>query len=309
LFFWEVRNVNQCGDIVWRLPPLNPLKAFEAAARLGGVKRAAAELHVTEAAVSRQVRNLEESLGVRLFERRHRAVVLTNEGRLLLAEASGAFARLDAVTEALTGGRDANVLKIFSYPTFALRWLIPRISLFRSKHPGIQVELSVSHEFVDLKSTQFDGAIRAGTGDWPELRVTKLFPYVLVPACAPSLIAGSQQPKHVSDLSRFTLIHSLVRPDDWRLWLQGVGANVNLAGRSGLHLHSPGLAYQAALEGMGVAIAQPNLVADELASGRLVIPIDRAVELDESYFFVSSRARPEKSSVASFRDLLLEHVH
>jgi LysR family glycine cleavage system transcriptional activator len=268
--------------MVWRLPPLNPLRAFEAAARLGGVKRAAGELHVTEAAISRQVRNLERTLGVRLFDRRHRANVLTSEGRLLLAEASGAFARLDAATQMLSEARSANVLKIFAYPTFALRWLIPRISLFRAKHPHVQVELSVSHEFVDLQHADVDGAIRAGTGDWPELRVTRLFPYVLVPVCAPGLIAGGARPTRPSDLSRFTLIHSLVRPDDWRLWLQGVGGDGSIAARRGLHLQSPGLAYQAALEGMGVAIAQPSLVCDELASGRLLTPIEREVELEES---------------------------
>jgi LysR family glycine cleavage system transcriptional activator len=295
--------------MVWRLPPLNPLRAFEAAARLGGVKRAAAELHVTEAAISRQVRNLEQSLGVRLFERRHRAVVLTSEGRMLLAEASGAFAKLDAATRMLAGARAANVLKIFAYPTFALRWLIPRISMFHARHPNVQVELSVSHEFVDLDSGDVDGAIKAGSGDWPTLRVTRLFPYVLVPVCAPGLLASAGRPADPSGLARFTLIHSMVRPDDWRRWLQGVGADANIAAGRGLHLQSPGLAYQAALEGMGVAIAQPSLVADELASGRLIVPIDRTVELDECYFFVSPRARPEKSSVASFRALLLENVH
>jgi len=292
----------------WRLPPLNPLKAFEAAGRHSSLKKAAAELSVTEAAVSRQVRLLERSLGIQLFERRHRAVVLTGEGRRFLADASDAFAKLDSATARLRASRQREVLRIFAYPTFAMRWLMPRLSQFHALHPSIEVQLSVSHGTVDFRKDGVDGAIRSGDGHWPDLAVVRLFPYVLVPVCTPRLIDAEHRLREPRDLARCTLLHSLVRPDDWSLWLNAAGVGGEVDPARGLHFQSPSLAYEAALEGMGVAIAQPSLVAGELAAGKLVAPFPLRVELDECYYFVSPRDAPEKASVVAFRELLLQQL-
>src|SRR5689334_19216477 len=209
----------------WRLPPLNPLKAFEAAGRHSSLKRAAAELRVTEAAVSRQVRHLEDILGVQLFERRHRAVVLTREGQRFLADTSDAFAKLDQATSRLMSSRRREILKIFAYPTFAMHWLMPRLSVFHAKHPTIEVQLSVSHDPIDMRSAGIDGAIRSGDGRWPDLNAVRLFPYVLTPVCSPRLLATEKHAlRKPRDLAQWTLLHSIVRPDDWLLWLRDCDA-------------------------------------------------------------------------------------
>ncbi|HVT50177.1 MAG TPA: transcriptional regulator GcvA [Dongiaceae bacterium] len=289
--------------MAWQLPPLNPLKAFEAAGRNLSFKRAAAELHVTQAAVSRQVRLLEETLGVKLFQRQHRAVALTAEGREFLGEASAAFNQLNSATARLKASKKKEILRLQGYPTVSMHWLVPCLTRFHEAYPNIEVQLSVSHDTPDFEHSDLDGAIRSGNGQWPGLRSIRLFPYVLVPVCSPKLLQGAKLRKP-QDLAQFTLLHSIVRPADWRSWLSATHALQHVDADRGMKFQSPSLAYEAAVNGAGIAIAQPLFVKGELASRKLVMPLKLPVELPEAYYFVSPAARQESRSLAAFRSLL-----
>lgn len=290
--------------MVWQLPPLNPLKAFEAAGRNLSFKRAAAELHVTQAAVSRQVRLLEEILGVKLFQRHHRAVALTAEGREFLGEASAAFSQLNAATARLKASKKKEVLRLQGYPTVSMHWLVPCLTRFHEIYPNIEVQLSVSHDTPDFEHSDLDGAIRSGNGQWPGLRSIRLFPYVLVPVCSPKLLQGAAKLRKPQDLAQFTLLHSIVRPADWRCWLGAMNALQEVDADRGMKFQSPSLAYEAAVNGAGIAIAQPLFVKSELASRKLVMPFKTPVELPEAYYFVSPAMRQESRSLAAFRSQL-----
>ncbi|SED63652.1 transcriptional regulator GcvA [Streptomyces melanosporofaciens] len=292
----------------WQLPSLNPLKAFEAAGRHGSLTRAAKELHVTQGAVSRQVRLLETELGVRLFERRHRLIVLTPEGEQYLADISAAFATIDRSTARLQSHRRRAVLKIQAYTTFAMRWLIPRLPEFNEAHPEIEVQLSASTRDVNFDRDDLDAAIRSGNGQWPGLHALHLCQCALIPVMSPSLAAGPPKLHTAADLARTTLLHSLARPRDWATWLAGTDHG-DVDPERGLRFESSSLAYEAARQGLGVAIGQPELIRADLRSGRLVAPIDREVELPEGYYFVWPGERPESPKIQVFRDWLERTAH
>jgi LysR family glycine cleavage system transcriptional activator len=207
-----------------QLPPLNPLRAFEAAGRLKSIRKAAEELSVTAGAVSRQVQILETYLGVPLFRREARAAILTAAGEQYLAEIT---AHLDGIREAtlkLTGvrGRSREVLKVRAYITFAMKWLIPRLSSFHDANPATEVRITASLEAVDFEHEDVDCAIRLGDGNWPHCEVDKLVANELVPVCSPDYRREAKF-KNPSDLAGRTLLHSLARPDDWMHWLNAAG--------------------------------------------------------------------------------------
>jgi DNA-binding transcriptional LysR family regulator len=189
------------------------MRAFEAAGRLASIRQAASELHVTPAAVSRQVRLLEEYLGVRLFTSGHRAVTLTPAGRQYLADIRTHLAGIRRATGKLLESRRGKVLNIRAYTTFAMRWLIPRLSSFHSCHPDVEVRLTTSLEGVDFEREEVDAAIRLGCGPWAGLQADRLVPNTLLPVCSPTLVAGAALPLDASMLSSQTLLHSLARAD------------------------------------------------------------------------------------------------
>ncbi len=208
-----------------RLPPLNAIRAFEAAARHMSITLAADELHVTAGAVSRQIKSLEESLGVELFKRNHRQIALTRQG--------GDYYR--AVTKAIDELRDATrrlkrrsprkqQLKVRAYTTFAMRWLIPRLSGFHAQHPEIEVLLKASLEPVDFRKEDIDGAVRLGDGQWPGVTTCRLVDNILAPVASAALLKTGPKLKRASDLRHYTLLHSIARPDDWAYWLEAAGA-------------------------------------------------------------------------------------
>jgi LysR family glycine cleavage system transcriptional activator len=290
--------------MAWQLPPLNPLRAFEAAGRNLSFKRAAAELNVTQAAVSRQVRLLEDTLGVKLFSRHHRAVTLTAEGREYLGDASAALNQLSTATARLKASKKKEILRLQGYPTVSMHWLVPCLTRFHEVYPNIEVQLSVSHDTPDFEHSDLDGAIRSGRGEWRGLRSIRLFPYVLVPVCSPKLLKDKNKLKAPQDLAHFTLLHSIVRPGDWRCWLSAMKVQQHVDADHGMKFQSPSLAYEAAVRGAGIAIAQPLFVESELASRKLVMPFKAPVELPEAYYFVSPTSREESKSLAAFRSLL-----
>ncbi len=283
------------------LPPLNPARAFEATGRLLSVTKAAEELSVTPAAVSRQVRTLETYLGTALLDRAPGGrMQLTPAGARYLSELMPLFAGLREATLAVTGSRyGGNTLRIRSPATFAVRWLIPRLASFHQQHKDIDVQLTTSFQPLDFQREDIDAGVQLGNGRWAGLSALRLIPNVLVVVAAPSLQIRSKR-----DLAKHTLLHSLARPDDWMLWLDAAGVK-NLDPSRGMKYETSLLAYQAAVEGHGIAIAQRDLVAKELADGTLVTPVDFSLDRGEhTYYFAWAADRPESSALRAFRQWL-----
>lgn len=289
----------------WELPPLNPLRAFEAAARLGTMTAAGEELHVTQVAITRQIAALEASLRVSLFVREHRSIRLTKAGETLFVAVTRSFHELQTATESMNEGA-ANVLRICGYATFTMRWLIPRLHRFHNLHPHIDIQLHSSMDVVDFERSDVDVAIRGGDGQWPAWDCVKLAPIELVPVCSPTLRNALETDRFPSDVGHVTLLHSKARPNDWRMWLEAVDAPVDRA-RTGITFDNGSLAYQAAIEGAGVAMAQHVLVADDLAKGSLVALSEVRIPSGDSYYFVAPRRRIPAKAVA-FRDWLLKEI-
>ncbi len=172
-----------------------------------------------------------------------------------------------------------------------MHWLVPCLTRFHEVYPNIEVQLSVSHDTPDFEHSDLDGAIRSGNGQWPGLHSIRLFPYVLVPVCSPKLLQGIGKLRQPRDLAQFTLLHSIVRPADWRCWLSATGALQHVDADRGMKFQTPSLAYEAAVNGAGVAIAQPLFVKNEFASRKLVMPFKTPIELPEAYYFVSPATR------------------
>jgi LysR family glycine cleavage system transcriptional activator len=297
-----------------RLPPLNALRAFEAAARRLSITLAAEELHVTPGAVSRQIKGLEQTLGFALFTRGHREISLTRQGSDYHRAITRAFDLLrEATREATrkaTRGRKRRQLKIRAYTTFAMRWLIPRLSSFQAAHPDIEVLLKASLQPVDFRKEDLDGAVRLGDGQWPGAQCTRLVSNVLAPVASPALLKSGHRLKKPADLARHTLLHSIARPDDWRHWLDAAGVSDQLVDpTAGMTYESSAMAYAAAIEGQGLAIAQLFLVAKDLEEGRLVMPFKKTVDMgDFTYYLLTPSHREESASMKTFRLWMLDQL-
>lgn len=286
------------------LPPLNPARAFEATGRLLSVSKAADELCVTPAAVSRQVRALESYLGTPLLLRTRGRLELTPAGARYLSDLIPLFATLREATQAVSGsnvGRDT--LRIRSPATFAVRWLIPRLASFHQKHKDIDVQVMTSFAPLDFQREDIDAGIQLGDGRWPGMRTLQLVRNELVAVVAPTLRLSQRK-----QLATQTLLHSMARPDDWMLWLRAAGLrNVNPA--QGMKYETSLLAYQAAIEGHGVAIAQKALIEKELADGTLVAPLDRVLDREDyTYYFAWPTGKPQSRALRLFRDWLVTLV-
>ena len=305
-----------------RLPPLHALRAFEVAARHLSFKRAAAELHVTPGAVSHQVKLLESMLGVQLFRRLTRALELTSEGHLLLPKLSEGIATLHAAFEQLRNRDQACALNVLAPPNFASRWLIPRLNGFTSAHPDLALHLASRQSMIDgrdggeLVQRTNEGrddapvvSIRFGKGNYPGAHVEEVFAAEYVPVCSPRLLRGAHPLRKPQDLAAHTLIHDdtvleeTARPN-WGDWLEAVGVNGVDAGR-GPRFSDASLAIEAAIEGMGVALAVKPLLATEIEAGRLAVPFDIVAPANWAYFLVAPEADAERPPVAAFRRWLL----
>lgn len=289
-----------------RLPPLNALRAFEAAARHLSFTRAAAELNVTQGAVSRHVKGLEDVLGVRLFERRQRGLELTREGAEFLPRLTDAFDRIAEAAAAL--GRDQRDLRIKVLPTFAVRWLIPRLARFQDQHPDIAVRLTTSWHEVDFVREDFDAGIVHSSylrDDYE--RRERLTSERLVPVCSPLLPTPASPLDVPADLARHTLLHGSPRRVEWRLWLQrnrvrGVDPD------SGLIFDIDDAAWRAAASGIGVALADLPWVQEDLAAGRLVRLFDRPPMEAGAYYLVYPARAAERPKLLAFRSWLLDEA-
>ena len=289
-----------------RLPSLNGLRAFEAAARHLSFTQAAAELNVTQTAISHQIRRLEEELGLRLFVRKNRALALTSKAKDYLPGVRAAFNDLRLATDRLLRKDNANVLTISTLASLAAKWLLPRLSTFQEAHPGIDVRITTSTGLVDFKSGDVDAAIRYGRGHWPGVRARWLMADELFPVCSPALLQGERPLRCPQDLARYTLLHSSGGyDDDWRLWLTAAGLPSDISKQRGLTFDLIFMTVQAAIDGIGVAMGRTSYVRDDIAKGRLVVPFKIALPADAGFYLVSPDAGEESPKLRLFRDWVL----
>lgn len=288
-----------------RLPSLNGLRAFEAAARHLSFTLAAAELNVTQTAISHQIRRLEQELGIRLFVRQNRALALTPEAKDYLPGIRAAFNDLRLATDRLLRKGTGRVLTISTLASLAAKWLLPRLSGFQEAHPDIDVRITTSTSLVDFRSGDVDAAIRYGRGQWPGLRADWLMADEMFPVCSPALLTGNKPLRKPEDLAHHTLLSSTNNDDDWRLWLTAVGLPVNISELPGLSFDLILMTVQAAVEGMGVAIGRTSYVQDDIAKGRLIVPFALKLPVDAGFYLVRPDGAPDSPNLATFREWLV----
>lgn len=286
-----------------RLPPLNALKAFEAAARHESFTRAAEELCVTQGAVSHQVKALESELGLKLFNRERQRLVITEAGRSYLEVVRDALDRIAAGTERLVQSQASGVLTVTTSPNFAAKWLVHRLARFAEAHPEINLRVSATLHHVDFAREDVDIAIRHGDGSAPGLRVTRLCEERLVPVCSPKLMQGRGALRRPADLAKRTLIHVNDR-SEWQRWLDAADVN-NVDSAKGLMFNQASMAIDAAVEGQGVALARTALAAWDLAGGRLVQPFELSLAVPYAYWIVCPKATADLPKISAFRRWLL----
>lgn len=277
--------------------PLTALRAFEKVAEHLSFTRAAEALHVTQSAVSQQVAQLEERVGKRLVERSGRALRLTPHGELLAAACQRSFSALERALQRVSRGGDGRALQFKLPPTFAMKWLMPRLPGFQVLHPQLELHLSTSVQPVDFESEDVDiGMLRAAEPD-PGLHAMSVMDECGILVCSPRL--WGQREARPAELASMTLLHSANRPDDWPLWLRLMGVP-DLKPANQIEFSFSLLMYQAAIEGLGVAIAQPEFVEEELASGRLIAPFEQVVATGRKHFLVCPARLRHDPAIAGF---------
>ena len=286
-----------------RLPPLNALKAFEAAARYESFTRAAEELCVTQGAVSHQVKALETELGLKLFNRERQRLAITEAGRNYLGIVRDAFDRIADGTERLLQRQRGGALTVSTSPNFAAKWLVHRLGRFAEVHPEIDLRVGASANHIDFAREDIDLAIRHGDGNATGLHITRLCAEELFPVCSPKLLDGRNPLRAPADLGRFTLLHVNDR-QDWTQWLDFAGVT-DVSPARGPVLSQASMAIDAAVDGQGVALARTALAAWDLIGGRLVRPFAMAMPLRYAYWIVCPKATAKLPKIAAFSDWLL----
>ncbi|MGQ0665233.1 MAG: transcriptional regulator GcvA [Pseudomonadota bacterium] len=295
-----------------RLPPLNSLRSFEAAARHLSFTKAAEELNVTPAAVSHQVKALEDFLGVPLFRRLNRALFLTDAGQACLPGIRDGFDRLLTAIDQLGTVGHGGVLTVSVAPSFAAKWLVPRLDRFQSAHPDIDVRVSASMQLVDFATNDVDLAIRYGAGRYPGLVVDLLLRDTVYPACSPTLLKGEKGFRTPSDMRFQPMLHDDSPDDDmtcptWPMWLRAAGIEGVDASR-GPRFNQSSLVIEAAILGRGVALAKSTLADADVAAGRLVKPFELSFPVDFAYYVVCPEAKAALPKVQVFRDWLKDEA-
>jgi LysR family glycine cleavage system transcriptional activator len=297
------------------LPPLNSLKAFEAAGRHMSFAKAAEELHVTPAAISHQVKALEGHLGIQLFRRLPHGLLLTDAGRSCLPELGKSFDGIAAAIDDLRSREETGVLTVSVMPSLAAKRLLPALDRFQTRHPDIDLHIWATTRSVDLARDSVDVAIRYGRGHWPGLRADLLRTEELFPVCSPLLLDGPHPLKVPDDLRHHTLLHDLFWTTsfagefpDWSTWLEEAGV-AGIDPTRGLALTPSDMVFDAAIAGRGVALGRSVLVETDLAEGRLVKPFDLSISLDFAYYVVCPETGADRPKVAAFREWISEELN
>ena len=293
------------------MPPLNALKAFEAAARHLSISLAAQELNVTPAAISHQVRQLEDYIGLPVFERNGRGLSLTDAGSAGLRDLRAGFASLEAAMDAIESLGETGTLNVSVAPSFASKWLLPRLSTFEAQHPDIDVHVSASMQLTDFAKDGVDIAIRYGAGGYQDVVFEKLLTETLIPVCSPEFLRN-QSLKSIADLAGATLLHDDSPDNDpscpnWEMWLRAAGVT-NVDASRGPRYNQASLVIEAAILGRGVALTKSALAAGDIEAGRLVRPFSTVLPVDFAYYFVAPKAKLNLPKVAFFREWLRQQT-
>ncbi len=289
-----------------KLPPLNSLRAFEVAARHLSFTKAAEELFVTQAAISHQIKSLEDFLGIQLFIRRNRKLLLTDEGQLYWPKIRDVFEKLINATEQVKAKGATGSLTVSVIPTFATLWLVPRLAEFNELYPDIDVRIKASDTEVDFVREDVDVAVYYGKGDYDNLISDRLFEEYLMPVCSPQLLDKKPVEKP-EDLKNHTLLHD-ISTDEWRSWLKHAQVDgIDLA--HGTVFSHSGMVLQAARHGQGIAMGHSVLSQMDLESGRLVAPFDIILDSGYSYDLVCPENSHDRPKIVAFREWLLSKVN
>lgn len=295
-----------------RLPPLNALRTYEAAARHLNFTKAAEELGVTPAAVSHQVRMLEDYIGIPLFRRVNRQLLLTEAGAACLPGIRAAFDGLASAIEQISVGNDSGILNVSVAPSFAAKWLLPRLDRFQAAHPEIDVRVAASMELADFTNTSVDLAIRYGAGRYPGLTAERLLSEAVLPVCSPTLLEGPRGLRTPADIRFHTLLHDDSPDDDetcptWEMWLRAAGV-AGVDANRGPRFNQSSLVLEAAVLGRGVALAKLAIAAEDLANGRVVCPFATNFPVEFAYYMVLPESRQVSRKVQLFQQWLREEA-
>ncbi|WP_299878951.1 transcriptional regulator GcvA [uncultured Cocleimonas sp.] len=298
-----------------RLPPLNSIRAFEATARHLSFSKAAEELNVTPGAVSQQVKVLEDYLNLKLFKRKNRMILLTDEAQVCLPLLTEGLDKLAQSIDMIREQSNDKPLTITASPTFTSRWLMPRLTNFQQKFPDIDVRIDASNDLADLVNDDIDVGIRFGTGEYPGLEADYLFSQNVIPVCNPELLKGQKKLETPEDLKNHTLLHA--HGDyffidkthvDWEMWFATVGIK-EIDARRGLHFSQHNLLVEAAIRSQGIALVGDVVVNEELKTGQLVkLFEDTDIPLKFSYYLIYSHAKSNLTRIKVFRQWLLDEV-
>jgi LysR family transcriptional regulator, glycine cleavage system transcriptional activator len=287
-----------------RLPPLNALRAFEATARHLSVKAAADELSVTPGAVSQQLKSLERTLGVMLFQRVNRGIFLTDAGQTLLPPVRNAFRQIAEATRRITASSEGGVLTVSTTPSFAAAWLVPRLKSFQDAHPEIDLQILASKAVVSFAHDGVDVAIRHGLGRYAGLHSERVFAIELVAVAAPALVARLGKPKSARELVRWPHVHDAQRKD-WHLWFQAQAID-DVGAPRGAAFDDSNLVRQAVLAAQGAGLLPAALVASDLAKGRLVRLTDVVWPEEFAYYLVYPKGSQQRAKIAAFRSWITQ---
>lgn len=291
-----------------RLPPLNAVRAFEAAARRGNFNQAADELNVTPSAISHQVRALEEFFGAKLFRRSGRKVTLTPKAHDFLRSVTQALDQINAASQRMMRRPEGNLLNISVSPTFATGWLVPHLSEFQAQHPELEIRMSTSMSFLAFEDSDIDLSIAYSTGEFPdEVESVRIMAEHCVPVCSRQYQEEHGPLETPSDIRRCTLLHALPRVGQWRNWLEVAGVEDVDAARGPKFPTTP-LALQAAMSGLGMAISNRDFVEDLIRQGSLVAPFQVEVPSESGYYLVYPRAHAQDPKIEAFRKWLLSSL-
>ncbi len=282
-----------------RLPSLNGVKAFEAAARSESFTRAAEELNVTQGAISHQVKALETTLGLKLFHRERQRLILTEAGRDYLAVIRDALDQIAAGTERLLQRQGSGVLTVSTSPDFAAKWLVNRLGRFAEKHSDVDLRISATTHYIDFVRDDVDVAIRHGDGNWPGLDVQRLYSERLFAVCSPKLVTGRNRIRKATDLLKFPLLR-LEDAKNWTRLFEAAGVKADVG--PGPVLNRASMLIDAAIDGQGIALARTALAAWDLVNGRLVRPIEVSLKMANTYWFVCPKAVSKVPKIAAFRN-------
>lgn len=292
-----------------RFPPIAALRALEAAARHLSYTKAAEELHITQSAVSHQIRHAEELWGLKLFERRGRRILMTQNGHALVPVVRSFINGLASTLEELKGEDRRDSLRVSLLQSFAFKWLVPKLGHFNQRCPEIDVWISTAEELVDFSLDNADMGIRLGHGDWPELHVTPLLKEYVFPVCSPRLLEELGAPSTPEDLCGYPILRRSAADicPRWRDWFRDAGINVKRIPQ-GTKFPDTSMAVQAAIDGQGIALARSAHVGDDLASGRLIKLFNIYSESSVSYFVVCPRGKENNPSIVAFTEWLLKEA-